>query len=32
MQIWASPFNWMNDNETLLVKILPKNRKPLVDE
>src|SRR6478609_6979840 len=22
----GSPFNWMNDNETLLVKVLPKNR------
>lgn len=28
----GSPFNWMNDNETLLVKVLPKNRKPLIDE
>ena len=27
----GSPFNWMNDNETLLVKMLPKNRKPLID-
>ena len=28
----GSPFNWMTDNETLLVKVLPKNRKPLIDE
>lgn len=28
----GSPYNWMNDNETLLVKVLPKNRKPLIDE
>jgi dipeptidyl aminopeptidase/acylaminoacyl peptidase len=28
----GSPFNWMNDNETLLVKLLPKDRKPLIDE
>lgn len=27
----GSPFNWMNDNETLLVKMLPKNRIPLID-
>lgn len=25
------PYNWMTDNETLLVKFLPKNRMPLVD-
>ena len=28
----GNPFNWMNDNQTLLVKVLPKNRKPLIDE
>ncbi|CAM4414274.1 S9 family peptidase [Flavobacterium terrigena] len=28
----GSPFNWMNDNETLLVKLLPKNRKALIDD
>ena len=28
----GSPYNWMNDNETLLVKVLPKNRPPLIDE
>ncbi|MEO8517044.1 MAG: prolyl oligopeptidase family serine peptidase [Flavobacterium sp.] len=27
----GSPFNWTNDNETLLVKILPKNRPALID-
>lgn len=27
----GSPFNWMKDNETLLVKILPKNRPALID-
>jgi dipeptidyl aminopeptidase/acylaminoacyl peptidase len=27
----GSPFEWMSDNETLLVKVLPKNRKPLID-
>ncbi|MBY0488103.1 MAG: prolyl oligopeptidase family serine peptidase [Flavobacteriaceae bacterium] len=27
----GSPYNWMKDNETLLVKFLPKNRLPLVD-
>lgn len=27
----GNPFSWMNDNETLLVKVLPKNRQPLVD-
>ena len=27
----GSPFSWMNDNETLLVKMLPKNRAPLLD-
>lgn len=27
----GSPFNWMKDNETLLVKVLPKNRPALVD-
>jgi dipeptidyl aminopeptidase/acylaminoacyl peptidase len=28
----GSPFIWMNDNETLLVKLLPKDRKLLIDE
>ncbi|MCZ8331755.1 MAG: prolyl oligopeptidase family serine peptidase [Flavobacterium sp.] len=27
----GNPFNWMNDNETLLVKMLPKNRPALID-
>lgn len=27
----GSPFNWMNDNETLLVKVLPKNRPAIID-
>jgi dipeptidyl aminopeptidase/acylaminoacyl peptidase len=27
----GSPYNWMKDNETLLVKILPKNRPVLID-
>lgn len=27
----GSPYNWMKDNETLLVKILPKNRPTLID-
>jgi dipeptidyl aminopeptidase/acylaminoacyl peptidase len=27
----GSPFNWINDNETLLIKVLPKNRPALVD-
>jgi dipeptidyl aminopeptidase/acylaminoacyl peptidase len=27
----GSPFNWMKDNETLLVKVLPKNRPALID-
>ena len=27
----GSPYNWMNDNETLLVKILPQNRALLID-
>jgi dipeptidyl aminopeptidase/acylaminoacyl peptidase len=27
----GSPYNWMIDNETLLVKILPKNRPALID-
>ena len=27
----GSPFDWMSDNESLLVKVLPKNRKPLID-
>lgn len=27
----GSPFNWMKDNETLLVKMLPKNRPALID-
>jgi dipeptidyl aminopeptidase/acylaminoacyl peptidase len=27
----GNPFNWFNDNETILVKMLPKNRTPLLD-
>ena len=27
----GSPFNWMKDNETLLVNMLPKNRPALID-
>ena len=27
----GNPFNWMKDNETLLVKMLPKNRPALID-
>ena len=27
----GSPFNWMKDNETLLVKVLPANRPALID-
>ena len=27
----GSPFSWMKDNETLLVKMLPKNRPSLID-
>lgn len=27
----GSPFNWMKDNETLLIKVLPKNRPTLID-
>ncbi len=27
----GSPFSWMNDNETILVKMLPKNRSALLD-
>lgn len=27
----GNPINWMNDNETLLVKMLPKNRAALID-
>ena len=27
----GSPYNWMIDNETLLVKVLPKNRPALID-
>ena len=27
----GSPYNWMIDNETLLVKVLPKNRPVLID-
>ena len=27
----GSPYNWMKDNETLLVKVLPKNRPTLID-
>ncbi len=28
----GSPYNWMIDNQTLLVKVLPKNRPALIDE
>lgn len=28
----GNPFSWMNDNQTLLVKVLPKNRPALIDE
>lgn len=28
----GSPFSWLRDNQTLLVRILPKNRKPLIDQ
>jgi dipeptidyl aminopeptidase/acylaminoacyl peptidase len=28
----GSPYNWMKDNQTLLVKILPKNRQALINE
>lgn len=27
----GSPFNWMKDNETLLIKVLPQNRPSLID-
>lgn len=27
----GSPFNWMKDNENLLIKVLPKNRPTLID-
>lgn len=27
----GNPFSWFSDNETILVKMLPKNRKPLLD-
>ena len=27
----GSPFNWMKDNESILVKVLPKNRPSLID-
>lgn len=27
----GSPYNWMKDNENLLVKVLPKNREALID-
>lgn len=27
----GTPFSWMNDNETILVKMLPNNRKPLLE-
>ncbi len=27
----GSPFNWMKDNETLLIKVLPQNRPALID-
>jgi dipeptidyl aminopeptidase/acylaminoacyl peptidase len=28
----GSPYNWMKDNQTLLVKMLPKNRQALINE
>ena len=28
----GSPYSWMNDNQTLLVKVLPKNRPALIKE
>jgi hypothetical protein len=28
----GSPYNWMKDNQTLLVKVLPKNRQVLINE
>jgi dipeptidyl aminopeptidase/acylaminoacyl peptidase len=28
----GSPYSWMNDNQTLLVKVLPKNRQALINE
>ncbi len=28
---FGNPFNWLNDNETILVKMLPKNRVALLD-
>ena len=28
----GSPYNWMKDNQTLLVKVLPKNRPALINE
>jgi dipeptidyl aminopeptidase/acylaminoacyl peptidase len=28
----GSPYTWMNDNQTLLVKVLPKNRPALINE
>ncbi|WP_298394924.1 prolyl oligopeptidase family serine peptidase [Flavobacterium sp.] len=28
----GSPYNWMNDNQTLLAKVLPKNRPALINE
>ena len=27
----GNPFNWMKDNQTLLIKVLPKNRPALID-
>jgi dipeptidyl aminopeptidase/acylaminoacyl peptidase len=27
----GNPFNWLKDNETLLIKVLPKNRPALID-
>ncbi|MEM0578052.1 alpha/beta hydrolase family protein [Flavobacterium polysaccharolyticum] len=27
----GAPFSWFNDNETILVKLLPSNRKPILD-
>ncbi|TDW47201.1 dipeptidyl aminopeptidase/acylaminoacyl peptidase [Flavobacterium sp. 270] len=28
---FGNPFNWLSDNQTILVKMLPKNRQPLLD-
>lgn len=28
----GSPFSWLKDNQSLLIKVLPANRKPLIDQ